>query len=101
MADEESRILSIEAINAKLDNLIHSLSGGGDAPAKREPAHATGLQSQIDEAVARATESERSRTAAEQRSSATEKRIAELEARTEKKPVERRPLTKLFWGSDE
>lgn len=100
---EVSRIVSLADLNAKVDGLISAIgtSGSKAADPPAESAADGSLQSQIDRAVARATEQERARSAAEKHREETQSRIKALEDRTEKPPRQLRRITRLLWGGDD
>lgn len=99
---EESRILSIEAINAKLDEVMRKLSGGARSPARgsaRDDAADVGEQVKSEVRKLRAAEDAR------KRSDARDGRLADLEDKvkklTEKAPAEYRKITQRLWGDPE
>lgn len=100
-ASEESRITSIEELNAKVDKLFDAISKGGPAKETKADAPAApagSLDEQIAAAVAKATAADKEKTAADQEKAALHDRVKKLEERTERKPVSISRLTKVFWG---
>jgi hypothetical protein len=95
MAESDSG-MSLAEVNAKLDRLMAMLASGGGRSAPAE--HSSGsLDDQISRAVAAATDRQEQAS----KHAAHEKRLADLEHRTERQPKEHRPITLAFWGSDD
>lgn len=94
--DEATRIKSLDSLHAKIDALMHT--GGGKKETREVITPAGDVQSQVEAAVAKASERERARTTRERRDQDLNDRFEKLEKLMERSPVNLRPVTKVFWG---